>query len=487
MSRGPVLVTGATGYVGGLLTEELAKQGVQVRCMARDPQSLRLRVRSGVEVVAGDALEAASLTEALRGAEAAYYLVHSMGAGAVFEERDRKAAANFSEAARKAGVQRIIYLGGLGDDAQALSQHLRSRQEVGRILRESGVPTLECRASIVIGPGSLSFEMIRALVERLPVMITPRWVDVAAQPIAVDDLLRYLIAGLDVPLPPGGRVLELGGADVVSYGELMRLYAQLRGLRRWMIRVPVLTPYLSSLWLGLVTPLYARVGRILIDSIRHPTVVRDGSARKLVSFEPMGAREAIARSLKAEDDGIARARWADAHVHVRGQVSAQSRFGNRILDDRRMRCDIEPKRVFDVIERIGGRNGWYAYDLLWKIRGWVDLLLGGVGMRRQRRDPVHLAVGEALDCWRVEKLDRGRLLRLSAEMRLPGRAWLEFEVVPDGGGCQVRQTALYDPVGLAGLAYWYLLYPVHVVIFSGMLKGIIRRARSASTAREENK
>jgi uncharacterized protein YbjT (DUF2867 family) len=293
-----VLVTGSTGYVGGRLWHQLEKEGRSVRCMARHPAPLAARVGPGTEVVAGDVLKPETLEAALTGVDGAYYLVHSMGSGSDFEKEDRAAARNFGEAARGAGLRRIVYLGGLGhgDD---LSPHLRSRHEVGRILRQSGVPVIELRASIVLGPGSLSFEMIRALVERLPVMITPRWVEVEAQPIAIDDLLVYLIGALDVP-GRESRTFEIGGADRVSYGGLMREYARQRGLRRVMIRLPLLTPHLSSLWLGLVTPLYARVGRELIESIRHPTIVRDPSALEVFPVRPRGMREAIAAAIRNE-------------------------------------------------------------------------------------------------------------------------------------------------------------------------------------------
>jgi hypothetical protein len=318
---------------------------------------------------------------------------------------------------------------------------------VGDLLRESGVSVLELRASIVIGSQSLSFEMIRSLVERLPVMIMPRWVQVEAQPIAVDDLLEYLVAALDVPLPES-RVFEIGGADRVSYGDLMREYARQRGLRRAMIRVPVLTPRLSSLWLGLVTPLYARVGRKLIESIKHPTVVRDPSALAVFPVRPRGSREAIADAIRGEDREIADSRWYDAFSA--GAVDrdwAGVRFGNRLVDSRERDVDAGPEEAFAPIRRIGGDTGWYAYDWLWRLRGFLDLLVGGVGVRRGRSAPNDPHVGDALDFWRVEAYEPGRLLRLSAEMKVPGRAWLEFEVVPRERGATIRQTALFDPAG----------------------------------------
>lgn len=470
-----ILLTGATGYVGGRLRRLLEQRGAGLRCLTRATEGLASRVAATTKVVAGDVLEPETLEPALEGVETAYYLIHSMGSDGDFEERDRIAARNFATAAQKAGVCRIIYLGGLahGDD---LSPHLRSRHEVGAVLRESGIPVLELRASVVLGSGSLSFEMIRSLVERLPIMITPRWVDVEAQPIAIDDLLAYLIAALELPLEKS-RVFEIGGADRVSYGDLMREYARQRGLRRAMIRVPVLTPRLSSLWLGLVTPLYARVGRKLIESIKHPSVVRDTAALDEFAVEPRGMPEAIAAALRNEENEIAESRWYDAFSSGGEARSwAGVRFGNRLVDSRSLEVEVSPEEAFAPIQRIGGANGWYAYDWLWRVRGFLDLLVGGVGVRRGRPDPEELHVGDALDFWRVEAHEPNRLLRLHAEMKLPGRAWLEFEVQPTDRGTTIRQTALYDPVGLLGLAYWYLIYPLHRFVFSGMLENIARAA-----------
>jgi uncharacterized protein YbjT (DUF2867 family) len=470
-----VLLTGATGYVGGRLLRRLEEQGCRVRCLARRPEFLRARVGPATEVVGGDVLDAASLQPALRGVDTAYYLVHSMGTAGNFEEQDRQAAQNFGVAAKAAGVRRIIYLGGLGDDAGNLSPHLRSRHEVGNLLRASGVPVVEFRASIVIGSGSLSFELVRTLVERLPVMVTPRWVRVLAQPIAINDMLAYLLAALDVP---GAGTFEVGGPDVVSYADLMREYARQRGLRRWMIPVPVLTPRLSSLWLGLVTPVYARVGRKLIDSIRHPTVVRDRAALATFDVKPVGVREAIAQALRREDREFAETHWAGA-VSAAGEPRQWGgvRLGNRLVDTRSVEVSVPIEQAFAPIQRIGGATGWYFGNGLWRIRGWLDLLVGGVGLRRGRRHPAELRAGETLDCWRVEEFEPGRRLRLMAEMKLPGRAWLEFEVTPTANGARITQTAMFDPHGLAGLAYWYLIWPLHQLVFAGMLREISRASR----------
>ncbi len=444
--------------------------------MARRPEVLRQKALPSTEVVSGDVLDGASLDSALRGVRVAYYLVHSMGSAGSFEEADRQAALNFGRAAKAAGVERIIYLGALGGDEQELSPHLRSRQEVGRILRQSGVPVLEFRASIVIGSGSLSFEMIRSLVERLPVMITPKWVKVPAQPIAIDDLLEYLGAALEIPVADC-RVYEIGGADQVSYADIMRVYARQRGMRCRMIPVPVLTPFLSSLWLGLVTPLYARIGRKLIESIVHPTVVKDPSALTTFAVRPVGVEEAVRRALASEEEEFATTRWSDA-LSSSGDLPSWGgvQFGSRLVDSRTVRVAASPADAFKVIERIGGDTGWYAWNGLWRLRGFLDLLAGGVGLRRGRPSAQTLQVGDTLDFWRVEAIEPERHLRLAAEMKLPGRAWLEFEVTGDGASTTIRQTATFDPVGLAGRMYWYALYPVHQLVFRDMLQAIAREA-----------
>ena len=472
-----ILVTGATGYVGGRLVAALERQDLPVRCLARRPEHLRARVAPATEVVRGDVLDRASLDAALAGVDVAYYLVHSMGSVDAFEANDRVGAENFGAAARAAGVRRIVYLGGLGEDRPDLSSHLRSRHEVGDVLRASGVSVVELRASIVIGSGSLSFEMVRALVERLPIMVTPRWVAVRAQPIGIGDLLRYLVAARDLAID-GSPIFEIGGADRVSYGEIMAEYARQRGLRRVMIPVPVLTPRLSSLWLGLVTPLYARVGRKLVDSMRHETVVHDDTAARVFGIRPTGVREAIAAALRNEDAEFALTRWSDA-LSAGGSTREWEgvRFGSRLVDSRATRVAVSPATAFAPIRRIGGRTGWYFADWLWDLRGFLDLLAGGVGDRRARRDPSDLRVGDTLDWWRVERYEPDRLVRLYAEMKVPGRAWLEFEVTPDGDGAIIRQTASFDPVGLAGLVYWWGIYPLHQLVFRGMLAGIARAAR----------
>lgn len=474
-------LTGATGYIGGRLLSLLEQRGLRVRCLTRRPESLANRVCGATEVVKADVLDRESLVPALEDVDTAYYLVHSMGTHGDFEENDRKGAESFAAAAKQSGVRRIIYLGGLGDSTQKLSPHLRSRHEVGEVLRSSQCQVIEFRASIIIGSGSLSFELIRSLVERLPVMICPRWVSTPAQPIAVEDVLEYLLAALDLE-DEESRVFEIGGPDQVSYGDIMREYARQRGLRRVMISVPVLTPRLSSLWLGLVTPVYARVGRKLIEGVRNPTLVQDTAAMDAFDIRPRGLREAIQRALVNEDQQFAGTRWSDAlssgsEPHAWGGM----RFGSRIVDSRVVNVDVTPEEAFAPIQRIGGETGWYYATWLWHVRGWLDLLVGGVGMRRGRRDPVNLRVGDALDFWRVEALEPNERLRLAAEMRVPGRAWLEFEVTGLVGESksQIRQTAVFDPAGLPGLAYWYALYPLHQLVFARMVSGIARAAEKA--------
>jgi len=486
MGEGRTLLTGATGYVGGRLLVRLEEAGRRVRCLARRPEALRGRVGENTEIVQGDVLAPASLAAALEGIDTAYYLVHALGSTGDFEAQDREAAAHFAQAAQAAGVGRIIYLGGLGNPDEALSQHLRSRQETGEVLRAHHPQVLEFRASIVIGSGSLSFEMLRALVERLPVMICPRWVRVLAQPIAVEDLLTYLMEAATLPDGPS-RIFEIGGPDRVSYGELMQEYARQRGLRRWMIPVPGLTPRLSSLWLGLVTPLYARVGRKLVESLRNPTVVSNDLALQTFALRPRGVVEAMTRALGFEDGTFARTRWSDA-LSSSGPPKTWGgvRFGSRLVDSRTVRVAVDPEAAFAPIRRIGGATGWYYANVLWSLRGFLDLLVGGVGLRRGRRDPQSLQVGDALDFWRVERYEPPRLLLLQAEMKLPGRAWLEFEVEGDASGSTLRQSAIFDPVGLMGLLYWYGIWPLHQAIFAGMLRNLALAAEAGSPQPEDS-
>ena len=471
-----ILLTGASGYIGGRLLPSLENQGYRLRCVARRPEILKPKVGPSTEVVAGDVLDRPSLDSALRGVDVAYYMVHSMSSTGSFEETDRQAARNFSEAAKEAGVKGLIYVGGLGSDEEELSTHLRSRHEVGDILRQSGLSVCEFRASAVIGSGSASFELIRALVERLPIMFTPRWVKGKAQPISIDDLLDYLMEALRIPTSKY-RIYEVGGADQVSYADMMRAYGRQRGLAPLIIPVPVLTPWLSALWLGLITPVYARIGRAIIESIVHVTVVRDNAALTTFSVRPMGIDAAIHRALSHEETHFSATRWSDA-LSSSGKLQSWGgvRFGTRLVDSRTLTVEAPPEVVFKCIERIGGDNGWYAWNWLWRVRGFIDLLEGGVGLRRGRPSATTLHVGDTVDSFRVESIEPNRRLRLKSEMHLYGRAWLEFEVTRAGSSTTIRQTAIFDPVGLIGQIYWYTLFVPHQFVFSGMLRGIAEAA-----------
>lgn len=471
-----ILLTGATGYVGGRLLRALEERGERVRCLSRRPEYLQPNVAETTEVVPGDVLRPETLAPALEGVDTLVYLVHSMSSSRPFAHADREAARAAGEAACAAGVRKIVYLGGLGTGR--LSEHLASRQEVGRLLRASGVPAIELRASIVIGSGSASFEMIRSLVERLPVMVTPRWVNTRTQPIAIDDVLAYLLAAIDLE-PAESELVEIGGADAVTYMWLMREYARQRGLRRVMVPVPVLSPRLSSLWLGLVTPVHAGIGRKLVDSLRNPTVVESPRALELFATRPRGAREAITRALANEDREFAQTRFSD---EVISPSYGGTRLGSRLVDRRSRRVACSPADAFRPVQAIGGSTGWYAGATLWRLRGALDWVAGGPGLRRGRRDPVGIRVGDTIDFWRVEAFEPDRLLRLAAEMKVPGRAWLQFEVEDDGPrGSTVTQTALFEPAGLAGLVYWYALWPAHGFIFGGMLRAIAEAAAAGAT------
>jgi uncharacterized protein YbjT (DUF2867 family) len=471
-----ILLTGATGYVGGVLLEQLEASGHVVRCLARRPHKLAGKTGPNTEVLAGDASDPSDLARACVGIDTAYWLVHSMESGVDFERADRLAAERFAEAAKAAGVKRIIYLGGLGADNDTLSAHLRSRHEVGAILRASGLDVVEFRASIIIGAGSFSFDLVRTLVERLPVMICPAWLATPTQPIAIADVVAYLAAAVD--LPPGRpRIFEIGGPDRVSYGAIMQEYARQRGLRRLMIPVPVLTPRLSSLWLKLVTPQYSKVGRKLIDGLKNPTVVTNNAAVQEFAVRPRGLTVAVREAMIQEDTSFAGKRWADfADLEDLPHRYGGRTAGTRLVDHRHTVVAVEPARAFAAIERIGGKHGWYACDWLWTLRGWMDRAIGGPGMSRGRRDPDKLVTGDVLDCWQVELCEPPRRLRLAAEMKMPGRGWLEFEVVPRDGDVTIHQTAVFDPRGLGGLVYWYAIWPLHELVFRNMLAGIVRRA-----------
>ena len=480
MNRSMVLVTGATGYIGGRLVTRLLEQGHRVRCLARDPVRLQGRAwLSAVDVVAGDVLDPSTLAPAMRDVGAAYYLVHSLGGGADFHERDLRAAANFAAAARDAGVERIVFLGGLAASSEGLSEHLRSRQETGDALRGAGVPVTEFRAGVIVGSGSLSFEMIRYLSERLPVMVCPRWVYTRTQPIGIREVIEYLAAALTVP-DSTGRILEIGGADVVTYGDMMKIYAEVRGLRRWLLPVPVLTPRLSSYWVNVVTPIPGAIARPLVEGLRNESLVHDDTARRLFpGITPVRYRTSVERALARLQAQQVETAWSDALSSSQGDVAPVTltvQEGMTIERRQRVVAAGAPA-VFRVFTGLGGARGWLYMNWAWRLRGFFDKLIGGVGLRRGRRHPDEVRVGDALDFWRVEEVVPDRMLRLRAEMLVPGKAWLQFDVAPrDDGTSLLTQTAFFASKGLGGWLYWYALYPVHAFIFSGMIRRVAERA-----------
>jgi len=470
-----ILVVGASGYVGSRLVPLLHERGHDLVLTSRDVRALAGRFPEA-HLVASDLLDASTLAAPLEGVEVAYYLAHSMGAGEHgFAERDRRAARNFAQAARQAGVARIIYLGGLGDDAAGLSHHLASRHETGAELAAHGVPVTEFRAAVIIGSGSASFEILRHLTERLPVMITPRWVETRCQPIGIRDVLDYLVATLDHPEITG--VAEIGGPDVLSYGDMMRVYARLRGLRRLMIPVPVLTPRLSSYWVSLVSPVPSGIARPLIEGLRNEVIVTHPGPARAFGLTPLPYADALARAIDRTDRHAIESTWFDAYAPPgKPSLSSVTSREGMIVERREQAIAATPDQVYAQVERLGGDAGWPYANLLWRIRGLVDRMVGGVGMRLGRRDPDHVRVGDAVDFWRVEEVDRPRLLRLRAEMRVPGRAWLQYQVTGTPTGSTLVQTAFFEPKGLPGLAYWYALYPVHGLIFRGMVRVLGQRS-----------
>ncbi|MFJ6688677.1 SDR family oxidoreductase [Streptomyces sp. NPDC091294] len=485
------LVTGATGYIGGRLVPELLDAGHRVRCLARSPQRLRDHPwAEEVEVVRGDVTDAGSVAGAMADVDVAYYLVHALGTGDDFEATDRRAARTFAERAAAAGVRRIVYLGGLtpsGVPEGELSPHLRSRAEVGRILLASGVPTTVLRAAVVIGSGSASFEMLRYLTERLPVMVTPSWVHTRVQPVAVRDVLRALVGSATMP-PEVSRTFDVGGPDILSYRDMMVRYARVAELpRRLILPVPMLTPGLSSHWVGLVTPVPAAIARPLTESLRHEVVCGENDIVRYVPpppGSPLGFDDALRLALQRVREAKVSTRWSSASVPGAPSdplpTDPDWAGGSLYTDDRTLTVDAPPDALWRVVEGIGGDNGWYSFPLAWAVRGRLDRLVGGVGLRRGRRDAARLRVGDSLDFWRVEEIVPGRLLRLRAEMRLPGLAWLEMYVeTDDTGRTRYRQRALFHPHGLAGQAYWWSVWPFHAVVFGGMARNIARAAARA--------
>ena len=477
-----VLVTGASGYVGGRVVPELLKSGHTVRCVARDPRKLdRAPWRSQVEVVRADI--GGDLTDVMNEVDIAVYLVHSIGEGSDWVVRERSIAENFRRAAELAGVRRIVYLGGLGEDDSNLSDHLRSRHEVGKVLAAGPIETVELRAAVVIGSGSASFEMLRYLTEVLPVMVTPKWVRTLCQPISIRDVLRYLVAVIGEPGPLAG-ILEIGGPDVVSYADLMATYAQQAGLKkRRLIPVPVLTPRLSSLWVGLVTPVPAQLARPLVDSLVNSVVVTDPRAELLFPFDRVPLAEAINWAIGRTAVGDVPTKFDDASSSVwqSWETDPDWTGGTELTDIRSIVVNADVQRTWQAVCRVGGERGWYSGDLLWKARGLFDQIAGGPGLRRGRRHPDQLSIGEPIDFWRVENLDVGRLLVLHAEMRLPGEAWLEWSLEAVDGGTRLVQTARFRPRGLLGRAYWYAVAPFHRLVFPGLLNGIANDAAGSGT------
>ncbi|WP_346620828.1 SDR family oxidoreductase [Blastococcus montanus] len=490
------LVTGATGYVGGRLVPELLAAGHRVRVMTRSPERLRDHPWAGdVEVVRADAGDPDAVARACAGVDVAYYLIHALGAGPGFEKTDRHSAHVMAGAVRDAGVGRLVHLGGLEPGNEELSPHLRSRAEVAAILLGSGVPTVVLRAAVVLGSGSASFEMLRYLTERLPVMVTPRWVHSRIQPIAIRDVLRYLVACARLPADVHRR-FDIGGPDVMHYAEMMQRYARVAELpRRRILPVPIVTPSLSSHWIGLITPVPAGIARPLVESLRNTVVCSEHDIATYVPDPPeglLGFDDAVRLAVQRVRDSAVSTRWASASVPGAPSdpmpTDPDWAGGSLYVDERVRVADAPAEAVWRVIEGIGGERGWYSWPLAWEVRGWLDRAVGGVGLRRGRRDPDQLYVGDALDFWRVEERRPGRLLRLRAEMRLPGLAWLEFHVEhdPGSGGSTLCQRATFAPRGLSGHLYWWAVAAFHGFVFGGMLRGIARAAerRARATAEE---
>lgn len=484
---GTVLVTGATGYIGGRLVPSLLDAGHEVRCLARTPSKLAgVPWADRVTVVEGDIGDHAAVSEAMSGCDTAYFLVHSMGGDDDFAAQDRKHAAVFAAAAGDTPTMRqIVYLGGLGADDDDLSPHLESRHEVGRVLAEGSVPVTELRAAVIIGSGSASFEMLRNLVEVLPVMVTPTWVDTRVQPISIRDVLHALVA-VAGQADATGRIIEIGGPDVLTYREMMQVYAEVAGLRRRrIIPVPVLSPSLSSRWVGLVTPLPQDLASPLVESLVNEVVVRDEDPDLFAGIERVSFRESVRLALRRVEDLEVDTRWSDAGLPGASPAdplpSDPDWSGGTLLTDaQETTTEATAAAVFASLSGIGGRRGWFVADFLWTVRGIADKIVGGPGMRRGRRDPDRLRVGDALDFWRVEAHEPPRLLRLRAEMRLPGEAWLEWRIDDvEGDRRRLTQRAIFAPRGLFGRLYWYAMAPFHRLIFARLAAAIVERGERA--------
>ncbi len=489
MKSKTILVTGGTGYVGGRLIPLLLEKGYRVRAMARSIDKLKSRPWArlpGVEFVASDLLDLEALRKAVAGCHAAYYLVHSMmSRPRNFEDADRKAAAHMVKAAEEAELERIIYLGGLGDIKSDLSHHLRSRAEVAAILRAGKVPVTVLRAAMIIGSGSTSFEIVRYLVDRLPVMVIPKWLETPSQPIAIRNVLNYLTGCLECPATTG-ETFDIGGPDVLNYRQLMEIYAEEAGLpKRRLFAVPFLSTRLSSYWIHFITPVPASMAHALAEGLRNPVICQDFRIREILPQELLDCRPAIRLALQRVEEDSVKTHWTDAGgippVEMIYPGDPQWAGGTVFKDSRCVRVRASSEAVWQTIKVIGGTTGWYHADRLWRFRGFLDRLVGGVGLRRGRRSVQEILVGDALDFWRVGHVTEGIHLFLIAEMKLPGRATLEFKIEKDPQdpqNCRLRQIARYIPKGLFGLLYWYLLLPLHAYVFHGMLKKIARAAET---------
>lgn len=483
-----ILVTGATGYVGGRLVPILKKRGYRVRCLVRDSSKLESRGWTNIEIACGDVLDYSTLLPAMKNVAAAYYLIHSMTDGKGFQERELTLARNFARAARESGIRRIIYLGGLGKKNELLSPHLKSRQQTGDTLRESGLPVTEFRAAQIIGSGSASFELIRNLAERIPVLLASNLIETLSQPIAIRDVLRYLTDSLEIP-ESDSAVIEIGGSQVLSYREMILKYAEIRNIKRRIIKLSFVPSSLYAFMANLVTPIPYHIARPLLEGLKNEVIVHDNTAEKLFSFNPIGYEDAVRLALRRIDMGEVLTTWQDACYSFYGTeepVKLTSAEG-MIIEKRKIQARSDPQTAYMVILAFGGQEGWFYADYLWRLRGLLDWLFGGVGLKRNRRCPTKLRIGDTLGFWRVEDLRPDRLLRLRSEMKMRSRGWLQFEIEPiDTCTVMITQTAFFEPKGLPGIMYWYVLYPVHKLIFKGMLRTLASHAEQAMKSKNEN-